>query len=61
MTYFTIDSQTFEANQFIVAFLPQVHLSFVFPQQLLVRAAHLTDHLTDLQHKQHYTRAVSNL
>lgn len=42
--------QTFESNQLVVAFLPQVHLSLVFTQQLLVGAAHLTDHLADLTH-----------
>ena len=41
-------SLTFESHKLIVTFLPQVHLSFVLAQQLLVGTAYLPNHLTDL-------------
>ena len=51
-------SLTFESHQLVVTFLPQVHLSLVFTQQLLIGTAHLADHLTDLTHTHTHTHTL---
>lgn len=48
--------ETSESDQLVVTLLPQVHLSLVFAQQLLIGAADLADHLTDLSHQRERDR-----